>query len=102
MFRAAGCRDWREAIDLVQAMTRTWGAHQRHVRVPAQLAAQINNAFQQLDEAVAARNVAATRQAAVDVGKAGVDIEAQYQSVRTTDSSGTDCGVAVPARQTGC
>jgi hypothetical protein len=82
---AAGHRDWCQISHLTHSMKVQWAAHRQRVHPPAHLAAQLSNALRRLDKAVATHNVAATRQAALDVGKAGVDLKAQYEPVKTTD-----------------
>ncbi|QNE16996.1 hypothetical protein F1D05_02575 [Kribbella qitaiheensis] len=82
---AAGRHDWRLTDQLVRTLNQTWIAHRHEVRVPTKLSAQFSETLQALRKAVASRKAVTIRQAAVKVGLAAVDLQAQYRSVRATD-----------------
>jgi hypothetical protein len=87
IFAAAGHRDWRRVDRLVRSLSRTWTAHRQHVRVPPRLSSQYSETLRALGKAVASRRPVSVRQAAVLLGLATVDLQAQYQPVRITDAA---------------
>ena len=67
-------------------MTAAWSA-QASRDVPALLRDQMDVALGALDAAVTARDRAAVRQAAIDVGHATLDLKLQYRPVKTIDEA---------------
>ncbi|HYM82049.1 MAG TPA: hypothetical protein VEY91_11655 [Candidatus Limnocylindria bacterium] len=78
IFRAAKHKNWNVASSTFAAMTAAWNAY-RGRGVPPMLEAQMNVAIDELDEALDARQIAAARQASIDVGRASLDFQLQFR-----------------------
>lgn len=78
MFGLARRGDWREIASLFEEMEEDWEDYEA-TGVPPLLAAEMNDAIEALDEAIAARDRTQARQAAVHIAFAGVDFELRYE-----------------------
>lgn len=77
VFGAAPSGDWAGIAVTVEAMTAAWEAYAAG-DVPPLLDQQMSDALNTLIEAGAAQDVEATRQAAIDVAQATLDLELRY------------------------
>ena len=78
IFAAALAEDWDAAAASLDALTIAWEAHQAG-DVPIALDAQLSNALVYLIAAVDAHQVGETRQAAIDVARASLDLQLPYR-----------------------
>jgi hypothetical protein len=78
VFEAAQAGDWAGASDTLGTVAGAWAAYQAG-EVPELLAAQTSEALKALTSAVQARNAAAAGQAAIDLARAGLDLQLRYR-----------------------
>ena len=86
VFRAGRSTSWARISSIVDTMASAWAARQPRA-TPALLRAQMDDALASLVAAVAARDRAAVRQAAIDVGHATLDLTLRHQSVELVDEA---------------
>jgi hypothetical protein len=84
VFDAAPSRDWNDISATVDSVNTASHAY-RAGDVPTLLAGQLRDAVDELDAAVAARDADTTRQAAIDVGKASLDLQLQFRDPAEVD-----------------
>ena len=84
LFAAAQIEAWGDAGAALEAMLSAWDAHQADA-IPPLLEAQMSRALTELTGAVNARQPAEARQAALDVTRAGLDLQLQYRPVAEVD-----------------
>jgi hypothetical protein len=95
IFDAAGAGeagDWRTATAALRAMNAAWSAHQANVHVPPLLAVQMDDALDALAGdplrmAVEDRNAEGSRNAALDVEMAALDLQLQYRPPTEVDTA---------------
>ena len=85
IFETAGPGAWKKASRAVATMTAAWAGYRRTGQVPRRLAAPTSGALQALARAVAARDQAEARQAALNVSQAGLDLQLQYRPPTDVD-----------------
>jgi hypothetical protein len=74
----AAARRWPQAAAVLRGMTAAWDAHRRGGGVPPRLVGPTSGALQVLARAVAARDAAKARNAALDVAQAALDLQLRY------------------------
>ena len=84
IFDAARSENWDRSRATIVKMTAVWNAYRKGA-VPKLLAAQMSDALRALDAAVAARKPAAASQAAIDTGRATLDLQLRYRTVAEID-----------------
>jgi len=84
IFDAAQSGDWNAASATVGTMTTAWNAFQVG-DVPPLLDAQMDGALSALVTAVAAQQAAESRQAAIDVARASLDLQLRHRPVVEID-----------------
>lgn len=84
-FTAAGGGQWSRASRTVSRMSDAWASHRRTGDVPPRLVAPTNLALKKLARRVADHDRAGSRQAALDVAQAGLDLQLQYRPVAEID-----------------
>lgn len=92
VFHSARAGDWAGATHTVNAMNAAWARHQQ-VKVPPLLKPLMAAALNDVTQAVAQRDAAESRQAAVDVLRNGLDLELQYRSRIDVDVARLDLWV---------
>jgi hypothetical protein len=90
VFEAAGGGRWSRASRAVSRMKDAWAAHRRTGDVPPRLVDPTNAALSALARQVADRDRAASRQAAVRVMQAVLDLELQYNPATEVDGGRFD------------
>ncbi len=88
MFRLAQSGNWGEASNTVLAMNRSW--ERIRASQPRLLKPLMTGALEDLTRAVAAQQSAATRQAALDARRTGLDLLLQYRSRVAVDLARLD------------
>ncbi|HLM65224.1 MAG TPA: hypothetical protein VK306_13060 [Acidimicrobiales bacterium] len=88
IFEAADAGNWNDAAASLRAMNGAWAAHQANGRMPPLLAVRMSTALDALAgdpllPAVEAHNAEGSRNAALDVAQANLDLQLQYRP--TTD-----------------
>jgi hypothetical protein len=78
VFAAGGSGDWMAASARARAMTGAWRTLDNN-RVPPLLGSQMTDALSALAKSVKARDGAATRQAAIDVARASLDLQLRHR-----------------------
>lgn len=89
VFRDAQSEDWKDASRTVRAMNAAWRRYPAG-GVPRLLAPLMAEALHELAQAVAGRQPAESRQAALDVTRNGLDLLLQYRSRITVDFARLD------------
>jgi hypothetical protein len=89
VFRAAFSKRWRTASAGVREATAAWEAHRRD-GVPHRLIAPTRRAITALTRAVRARDGGATRNGALDVTQAALDLELRYRPAAEIDRARFD------------
>jgi hypothetical protein len=84
IFEAAGKSDWTAASTALETVSTAWHTYEAS-EVPKLLGAQAEAAVNGLSGAVGASNVAATRQAAVDLARAALDLELRHRTPAEVD-----------------
>lgn len=84
VFDAVHSREWVRARSTVDAMDRAWDTFTTRP-VPELLKQQMQDALDALDASVNRRRPAEARQAAIDVGHAGLDLELRHRSQDDVD-----------------
>jgi hypothetical protein len=84
-FAAVGSGRWSLTSRSVSRMSAAWAAYRRTGDVPRRLVAPTGGTVEALGEAVAVRDRAAARQAALDVARAALDLELQYRPAAEVD-----------------
>ena len=85
VFAAAGRGQWRQASRAVSRMSAAWAAYRRSGDVPRRLLAPTNGVLDDLAREVANRDRAASRQTALGVEQAGLDLQLQYRPAAEID-----------------
>lgn len=85
VFAAAGGGQWSQASRTVSRMGEAWAAHRRTGDVPPRLVAPTSGALKALAREVADRDRTGSRQAALDVAQAGLDLQLQYRPAAEID-----------------
>lgn len=78
VFEAVQAGDWAAASDTLATVAGAWAAYQAG-EVPELFAAQAGEALTALTSAAQARNAAAAGQAAIDLARAGLDLQLQHR-----------------------
>jgi hypothetical protein len=78
VFEQAPSKEWAAANRRVRKMSRAWRAFQAG-EVPARLDARMSRALEGLVGALAARDAAEARHAAIDVAQAGLDLQLRHR-----------------------
>ena len=78
VFDQARTRDWKAASASVRRMTRAWKALQAG-EMPPRIAADMSRVLEELVQAVAARDAARARHAAIDVAQTGLDLQLRHR-----------------------
>jgi hypothetical protein len=78
VFDAAGSSDWKTASAALDRITSAWATY-RAGDVPVLLDAQMNAALETLAGAVGAARARDAREAALDVARAGLDLQLRYR-----------------------
>ncbi len=86
VFVAGRSTSWSQTSSIVARMTAAWAARPLD-STAEQLRNQMGDALAALEGAVAARDRAAVRQAAIDVGHATLDLKLRYLSVEVIDEA---------------
>lgn len=84
IFEAAGKGDWAAAADSFESLGSAWRVFEA-TDVPDLLGAQVLEALNRLDAGVKARDTTATRQTALDLIRAGLDLELRHLPPATID-----------------
>lgn len=84
VFEAAPAGRWEQLGGKVDAMERAWERF-RKGSVPPLLSRQMDASLDDLETAVDDHQIAETRQAAIDVGHAGLDLELRYRPQADVD-----------------
>ena len=85
VFAASGRGRWSQVSRTVSGMSDAWAAHRRTGDVPPRLVAPTSEAVKALAREVADRDRAGSRQAALDVAQAGLDLQLQYRPAAEID-----------------
>ncbi|MEO5884654.1 MAG: hypothetical protein ABIQ58_03965 [Candidatus Limnocylindrales bacterium] len=86
VFAAARSRSWSRVSAIADRMTTVW-TKVPSASTPDLLRVQMDTALATLKAAIAGRDRAAVRQAAIDVGHATLDLKSRYLSVETVDEA---------------
>ena len=84
IFDAAQAEDWEAATTTVEEMNAAWEEFKAG-DVPPLLEVQMTDALGRLTEAVGAETTEEARQAAIDVSRAGLDLELRHRTAAETD-----------------
>ena len=86
IFGAATEENWDRVANLADKLDRAWEDHQEDA-VPELLDAQLSDALDSLHAAIDEKDADATRQAAIDVAHASLDLQLQYREPSDVDES---------------
>ncbi len=84
IFETAGDGVWAAAADGLATLKSAWHTYEAS-KVPELLGAQTNEALSRLEAGVDARDAPATRQAAIDLARAGLDLELRHRAPADVD-----------------
>jgi hypothetical protein len=84
IFEAARSKNWGRSRATVVKMTAAWDTYLKSA-VPRLLAVQMTDALRALDAAVDARKPAIASQAAIDAGRASLDLQLRYRPLAEID-----------------
>jgi hypothetical protein len=93
VFDFAGKKDWKAAASQIEVMTSAWAAY-RGGGVPRLIEPRMTAAIDALSRAIAARDVARGRQAALEVRRSGLDLELRYRPASEVDLARFDLWAA--------
>jgi hypothetical protein len=89
VFDTASSSRWSRITRMVDTMNEAWDAY-RSRGVPELLDVQMTDALAALEDAVEGQEPAEVRQAAIDVGQAGLDLQLQFRSASDVDEDRLD------------